>query len=83
MATESSLDFPGYSVAWLANETILVGGGGGSAKTGQHNSLQLLALDTETLACRKVRTIELGADDDAVMALDARGGVRRGRGWRC
>ncbi|EIM88128.1 WD40 repeat-like protein [Stereum hirsutum FP-91666 SS1] len=62
--------FPVYSAAFLSPYELVLGGGGGTTKSGIKNKLRLYAMD-ETLNLKLVDETELGSGEDAPMSMAA------------
>ncbi|CAA20297.2 Membrane glycoprotein spo14 [Schizosaccharomyces pombe] len=73
---ELHLSFPAYSLCWINNHQMAVGGGGGTTKSGVKNKLKLLSYEDYEPEVGEGHTkfiehgeIELKHSDDAVMSL--------------
>jgi len=61
--------FPVYSLAFVSDGRVVVGGGGGASRSGIKNKLRLYEVDRPNLALRQLSELELEAGEDAPMTI--------------
>ncbi|GAA5920105.1 hypothetical protein JCM1841_004100 [Sporobolomyces salmonicolor] len=61
--------FPVYSLAFTADHTLVLAGGGGSSRTGVKNRLSLYQIDTKKRQLSLLEEHELAKEEDAPMTL--------------
>ncbi|KAI9032173.1 WD40-repeat-containing domain protein [Hyaloraphidium curvatum] len=64
-----SLDFPVFSMGFATKNRLIVGGGGGSSKSGVKNAVSMFKIDPATLKSEKSFEHVFPAGSDAVMSL--------------
>ncbi|KAG9085265.1 hypothetical protein FS749_004579 [Ceratobasidium sp. UAMH 11750] len=69
--------FPVYSLGFITDEKLLLGGGGGATRSGIKNKLRLYEVDAASAKIDLVTELELEKDEDAPMsmAVDHQGGT--------
>ncbi|KZO98030.1 WD40 repeat-like protein [Calocera viscosa TUFC12733] len=63
--------FPVYSLAFVSDARLVVGGGGGASRSGIKNQLRVYEVDRPNLALKQLATLELESGEDAPMTIAA------------
>jgi len=63
--------FPVYSLAFVSDARLVVGGGGGASRSGIKNKLRLYEVERPKLALKQLSELELEAGEDAPMTIAA------------
>jgi len=66
----ANVGIPIFALGFTATDQLVVGGGGGSGRTGVTNKITTYKVDTKRKEFREDAEFELGPDEDAPMCLD-------------
>ncbi|KZT62889.1 WD40 repeat-like protein [Calocera cornea HHB12733] len=61
--------FPVYSLAFVSDDRLVVGGGGGASRSGIKNQLRVYEVDRPNLAIKQLTSLELESGEDAPMTI--------------
>ncbi|EJU06257.1 WD40 repeat-like protein [Dacryopinax primogenitus] len=63
--------FPVYSLAFVSDSRLVVGGGGGASRSGIKNKLRLYEVDSANLGLKQLSELELETGEDVPMTISA------------